>query len=382
MTPGADARLVRWSAAVLALAAGLLHLGQVRVHFDEDWTFGTFFVVVGLLQLAGGVYLARPLGPPRLVRSIFWSGIVGSLATVGTWFASRALGLPFGAEPGEREQVGLADAAADLFEVFTALLLLIWLRRHAGRRTGPLAAAGAVSAAALIAVWIATRGAGLFDPDPRAVALPDLADAAAIAFLAVAALLFSGLLTRRLADERSARPGAVSLLGSLIITAVALTAFTLPARGGQNRDCAYGPLADDSGLSHLQTPEPIHLGIGERRSAVILILVACADRPIELVDVRPLAPLDPGAPIRIEGATLEPTRWARSAWVAPRASGPRAAGALLEPDARYPLALEVTAVAEGPQALPAVTIEYRDGDRRGSINFAVIVRFAVGSARD
>lgn len=379
---GPDARLARWSAAVLALAAGLLHLGQVRVHFDEDWTFGAFFLVVGALQILGGLYVARPLGPARLVRAVFSSGIAGSLATVGIWFASRAFGLPFGAEPGEREQVGLADAAADLFEVFTSLLLLIWLRRSAGQRTGPLAAAGAVSAAALIVVWIATRGAGLFDPDPRAVALPDLVDASAIAFLAVAALLFSGLLTRWLASERRASPSAYSLLGSLVIAALALTAFTLPARGGQNRDCAYGPLADDSGLSHLQVPEPIHLDIGERRSAVILILIACAGRPIELVDVRPLAPLDPGSPIRIEAATLEPSRWARSAWVAPRSSGPRAAGAVLEPNTRYPLALDVTAVAKGTQALPAVTIEYRDRGEGGSWNFAVIVRFAVGTGHE
>lgn len=367
---------------MLALAAGALHLGQVRVHFDEEWTFGAFFVVVGVLQVAGGLYVARPLGSRRLVRSVFWIVIAGSLATVAIWFASRAFGLPFGAEPGEREQVGLADAAAGLFEVFTALLLLIWLRRSAGRQTGRLATAGATSAVALSALWVATRSAGSFDPDPRAVALPELVDASAIAFLVVAALLFAGLLTRWLVDERAASPSALWPLGALVIAAVALTADTLPARGGQNRDCAYAPVGDDSGLSHLRVPEPIHLDMGDRRSAVILILVACAGRPIELIDVRPLRPLDPGAPIRIDRATLEPARTARSAWVAPRSSGPRAAGAVLEPNVRYPLALEVASVAEGTQALPAMTVEYRDHGERGSWNFAVVVRFAVGSERD
>lgn len=376
---GADARLVRWSAAVLTLAAGLLHLGQVRVHFDEDWMFWAFFIVVGALQVVGGAYLARPLGPRWLVRAVLWIGSVGSLATIGIWFASRAFSLPFGAAPGEIEQIGLADAAAGIFELFTAVFLLIWLRANAGERSARLLAVGAVVTAALIAIWIGTRNAGLFDPDPRAVALPDLVDPSALAFLVVTGLLFAGLLVRWTPGRRPASPSAFVLLTALVLGATALTAFTLPARGGQNRDCAYGPLADDSGLSHIQVPEPIEMDIGERRSAVILILVACAGRPIELVDVRPLAPLGPGSPIRIDGSTLEPARWPRSAWVAPRGSGPQAVGAVLRSNARYPLALEVTGIASGHQALPAMTVEYRDGVQRGSMNFAVIVQFAVGT---
>lgn len=379
-----DARLVRWSAAALTLAAGALHLGQVRVHFDEDWTFGVFFLVVGVLQVTGGLYLVRPVGPRRLVRALCWFGVVGSLLTVAIWLISRAFGLPFGAEPGARENVGLADAAADLFEIFTALLLLIWLRRDAGRRATGLATAGAGAAALFIGGWVLTRSAGIFDPDPRLVTAASLVDLTALTFLVIAGLLFAGL--RRLAFGPAGRPSpaALSILGALLIAAAALTAFTLPARGGQNRDCAYGPLADDSGLTHAQTPEPIHLAIGESRSAVILILVACAGRPIELLDVRPLAltPRESSAPIRIVGSTLEPSRAARSAWVAPRGVGPAAPGALLSPGTRYPLAIDALGIADGQQAVAAMTIEYLDGGQRGSMNFATVVRFVVGSGHE
>lgn len=378
---GADARLARWGAAVLAVAAGALHLAQVRVHFDEDWTFGAFFAVLGMLQVLGGLYLARPLGPRRLVRAVLKVGIVGSLASIAIWSVSRAFELPFGAEPGLRERVGVADAAANLFEVFTALLLLIWLRGDGGRPAVALANVGAVGAAALIAAWTLTRNVGAFDPDPRAVVMPELVDASAVAFLIVVMVFFAGLRGRPELDAHRARLPALAILASLLVTSVALTSFTLPARGGQNRDCAYGPLADDSGLSHLDEPEPIQLQVGERRSAVILILVPCAGRPVEIVGVRPLRPLEPDAPIRIDAATLEPERWARSAWVAPRGAGQRAEGAVLAPSGRYPLALEVTGVAEGSQALSAVTVEYRDGDGRASINFAVVVSFAVGEER-
>jgi len=379
-----DARLVRWSAAALTLAAGALHLGQVRVHFDEDWSFGAFFLVVGVLQITGGLYLVRPVGPRRLVRAVCWFGVVGSLSTVAIWLISRAFGLPFGAEPGGRESVGLADAAADLFEIFAALLLLIWLRRDAGRRATRLAAAGAAAAVLLGGGWILTRGAGLFDPDPRLVTAASLVDITAVTFLVIAGLLFAGLPRIPLGPGGRPSAAALSILGALIIVASALTAFTLPARGGQNRDCAYGPLADDSGLTHAQTPEPIRLAIGESRSAVILVLVACAGRPIELLDVHPLAfgPPDPRAPIRIVGATLEPSRAARSAWVAPRGTGQRAAGAVLEPGTRYPLAVDMLGVSDGRQALNAVTIDYLDRGERGSMNFATVVSFVVGSGRE
>lgn len=369
-----DERLARRGAAVLALVAGVLHLGQVRTHFDEDWTFAAFFIVVGLLQVFGGAYLARPVGPRRFVPAVATLGVVGSLATIGIWAVSRALGLPFGAEPGSRETVGLADAAAGLFELFTALLLLHWLAARRGPRPRAIAAASMVGAVALTALWRVTRAADVFDPDPRLVIAPGLTDATAVLFLLVMVALLASL---ALGPGDLPAVGSWSLLTSLLVGALAFTAATLPARGGQNRDCAYAPILDDSGLTHAKPSEELHLHPDETTSAIMLVLVACAGREIELVDVRPLRELSADGPLVIEDYTIERGRAARSAWFASRPGGPPARGALLRPGERYPLAVFVRARAPGNVQLAAFTLEYRDRGETGTITFATVLRFEV-----
>lgn len=369
-----DERLARRGAAVLALVAGVLHLAQVRTHFDEDWTFAAFFIVVGLLQVLGGAYLARPVGPQRLVPAVAALGVVGSLATIGIWAVSRALGLPFGAEPGSRETVGLADAAAGLFELFAALLLLHWLAARRGPHPRAIAAASIVGVMALAALWRVTRAAKVFDPDPRLVIAPGLTDATAVIFLLVTVALLASL---ALGPGDLPAVGSWSLLTSLLVAALAFTAATLPARGGQNRDCAYAPILDDSGLTHAKPSEELHLHPDETTSAIMLVLVACAGREIELVDVRPLRESADG-PLVIEDYTIERGRAARSAWFAPRPGGPPARGALLRPGERYPLAVFVRARAPGNVQLAAFTLEYRDRGETGIITFAAVLRFEVG----
>lgn len=373
---GHDERVARLAAAVLAVVAGLLHLAQVRTHFDEDWSFGAFFIVVGLLQLVGGLYLVRPIGPRGLVRGVAVFGIAGSLATIGIWAASRAVGLPFGAEPGDRETIGLADAAAGLFEVFTAVLLLHWLASSRGRRRD-IPAAAMAGAIALAAIWRVTRSAGLFDPDPRLVVAPGLVDGIAIVFLFVAVALFAAL---ALSPTPISTLGSWSLLSSLLIGSLALTIATLPERGGQNRDCAYAPLSDDSGLTHARPSEPFELHPGETTSVVMLMLVACAGRDVELVDIQPLRGLGADAPLVIEDYTIERGRTARSAWFAPQPSGSAARGAVLRPGERYPLAVFVRARSPGDIQLAAFTIEYRDRGEVGRWTFATVLRFAVEDA--
>lgn len=369
-----DERLARGAAAILALAAGVLHLAQVRTHFDEDWTFGAFFIIVGLLQVLGGAYLARPVGPRRLVPAVAALGVAGSLATIAIWAVSRSVGLPFGAEPGSRETLGLADAAAGLFELFTALLLLHWLAARRGPRPRAIAAAGMVGAMALAALWRVTRAANLFDPDPRLVIAPGLTDGTAVIFLLVTVALFASL---ALGPAHLPPLGSWSLLTSLIAGALAFTAVTLPARGGQNRDCAYAPIADDSGLTHAKPSEGVHLHPDETTSAVMLVLVACASREIELLDVRPLRELSADGPLVIDDYTIERGRAARSAWLAATPSGPPARGAMLRPGERYPLAVFVKARAPADVQLAAFTLEYRDRGETGTITFATVLRFEV-----
>lgn len=369
---------LRWSAASMAVAAGVLHLAQLRVHADEDPLFGLFFLVVGVLQVAGGLYVARPLGPPRAVAGVFTFGVVGSLATIATWALSRSLGLPFGAEPGEPEEVGLADAAAGFLELFAALSLLLWLRYHAGAAIPKRWTVSAFGLAAALAVgWIALRSLGRFDPDPRLVLEPALTDAAAVASLVVLASFFA-LIGVRPAGTRRRFAGFAAIL-VLTLVEVPLVAFTLPARGGQNVDCSYAPLGEDSGHLHARPPRPIEMGVGERRSVVVLLLIACADAPVRLEAAVPLRPH--GSAVVIDSVSVDRSRPSLVDRVRER-PGPSSvplAGVGMQPGAgRYPVTIEVRAVADGDTSISAFRIDYVYRGQPGSFGFASTTLFCVG----
>src|SRR5713226_3442435 len=173
--------LLRYAAATLAMAAGVLQLAQIGPHMEEDPRFGAFFLVLGLIELAGGLYLISPVGPERARLALAWFGIVGSLATICIWAISRTIGLPFGPDPGTPEAVGLADVASDLFELFTAALLGMWVYRArlAQRHLGALAIAGAASAFAFAALWLAAWQLDWIGPDPELSVPGEFADLAA-----------------------------------------------------------------------------------------------------------------------------------------------------------------------------------------------------------
>lgn len=97
---------------VLSLGAAAIHFGVIGEHFEEWWAAGAFFILVGWFQAFWAVLLAAR--PGRTVGAV---GVLGNAAIVGVWLVSRTVGLPFGPQPGAPEPVGLADAAATLFEV-------------------------------------------------------------------------------------------------------------------------------------------------------------------------------------------------------------------------------------------------------------------------
>jgi len=373
---------VRYTAATLALAAGVLHLAQIAPHSDEDPLFGFFFLVVGLIQLAGGLYLLYPLGPDRVGVAVALVGIGGSLATVLIWGISRTAGLPFGAEPGVPETIGLADAAADLFELFTALLLATWIRRrqlgHRGM-TG-LSIAGGAGALALAGLWLLTRQLRLFDPDPRLIAYSDLADLAAVGFLLLLAILFARVLLLARTRAPGSTTASLALLAPLGLAALLLVAFTLPARGGQNRDCAYGPIREDSGLSHATIPAPIQMAEGEVRSVVVLLLVACGPDPVAITSLDPIQPL--GNAIGLERVTIDRNRGSRADWIrSGESSGPAAVGTVLDPrQGRYPVVVQVRGLQSGLQALSAFKIGWATAAGTGSIGLASFTTFCVADA--
>jgi hypothetical protein len=109
----------------LACAAGTIHLVAAVGHFSEYWLFGTFFLVLGVVQLAWSATVYR--WPSRPVLRI---GIWLSLSVVTIWIASRTTGLPLGPQRWSPEPIGPQDVAATLDELVVAALASSLLRHR------------------------------------------------------------------------------------------------------------------------------------------------------------------------------------------------------------------------------------------------------------
>ena len=139
-------------AALLAIAAGLIHAVAAVSHFGQYWLFGVFFAVLAPAQIAWGALVYR-----GAARSLLVAGAWGSAGVALLWLVTRTVGLPIGPHAGAPEAVGPLDGLATLDEqvvVILVLALLRWpsLRPHAirfARRAGPAAGIGLTMASLL-----------------------------------------------------------------------------------------------------------------------------------------------------------------------------------------------------------------------------------------
>jgi hypothetical protein len=115
-------RLALAQLPILSAGAGAIHLAVAADHFEYFWLHGTFFVVIGLAQLAwAGLITAFP------IRPLFQAAVAGNGAVIATWIVTRVVGAPFGASPWTPEPIALEDALATSFEV----ALVLWSLRLA-----------------------------------------------------------------------------------------------------------------------------------------------------------------------------------------------------------------------------------------------------------
>jgi hypothetical protein len=123
---GTVGRYLGWFLAALSLGAGGIHFAVAGGHFDVSWWHGTFFAVVGWLQLSWAV--AVIVTPTRRLLVL---GALGNTAVVATWAVSRLWGVPVGPDAWTREPVSFADALATGFEVGIVVASLAVLARPA-----------------------------------------------------------------------------------------------------------------------------------------------------------------------------------------------------------------------------------------------------------
>ena len=123
MTATEVRRELEVDAAVLAIAAGLIHAVAAVTHFGEYWLFGSFFAVLAVAQVAWGALVYR-----GAERSLL---VVGAWASAGVallWLVTRTVGLPIGPHAGHPQTVGPLDALATLDELAIVLLVLALVR--------------------------------------------------------------------------------------------------------------------------------------------------------------------------------------------------------------------------------------------------------------
>lgn len=375
---GARGPWLRSVAAVGFLAAALIHLGQVALHLSEGLAFAGFFALLGAIQLGAAVALVRA----RRSRW-YWLGIAGSATTIGVWLLSRSIGLPFGAEPGSRAAIGTADAAASLLEGITIVALLLWLRAGAPGRGRRIYAAGFAAVALMGTLWAGARTSSAFDPDVRLTGFPpELADRAALS-LVVASLAILVALVRPPEPNGLRR----SLLrGVLLLTAVsagALVVLTVPARGGQNAACAYGPLAEVSGLSHAQPPKPIAINVGQTGDVPILRLALCGAEPLMVMQAEPVNSRGPrdtlvgfAARDYVERLELGPAGSVPELDQNIAGSGllGQPAGALIRPGETLELVARIRGTSRGPYELDSVRLRLQGPAGETTMTFATFLQ--------
>ncbi|HMC43552.1 MAG TPA: hypothetical protein VKI20_11130 [Acidimicrobiales bacterium] len=110
---------VAWAAAMLMVAAGVIHFAFAPDHIAEYLPFGIAFYAMGVAQVGGGL----AVGIFRRSRPVLLAAVAGSLGICALWLVTRTVGLPIGAELWHPEKVGVADTVCVGFQLGTAVLL-------------------------------------------------------------------------------------------------------------------------------------------------------------------------------------------------------------------------------------------------------------------
>ncbi|MDQ6649782.1 MAG: hypothetical protein M3Z02_06660 [Actinomycetota bacterium] len=138
---------LRLVVVLASLAAAVIHFGFAPAHFQQHWSHGLFFVVVGWLQLAWALLvMSRPS------RALVWAGTANLLVVV-VWVLSRTDGIPLVPLGSTVERVGFPDSLATALEALVVYgsFALVTGRRASStpalpRRIAPVLATGVVVA--------------------------------------------------------------------------------------------------------------------------------------------------------------------------------------------------------------------------------------------
>ena len=146
--------------AVLAAAAGIIHLAMVPSHWGESGVEGFGFALVGWAQVTLAVaLLVRPS------RALVRIGMVATYVFIAVWVISRVWGLPFGEHAGHPHDPSFVDLTCVGIEVaFVAFVGVVLCRPKIGQSRSRVQYG--VAALASVAV-LALATAALASPSAR-----------------------------------------------------------------------------------------------------------------------------------------------------------------------------------------------------------------------
>jgi hypothetical protein len=145
-----------WAVAGLLIGAAGIHFAMMGEHAGVSWTHGVFFGVVGWLQVALAVAIARR--PPKWVVIAV---IVTNVAILAVWVLTRTVGIAIGGD-GTPEGWGTIDIVCAVLEGLAVLGCVGLLVPRFARR--PLSATVGLGAAAFIGILVAAIVTFVFSP--------------------------------------------------------------------------------------------------------------------------------------------------------------------------------------------------------------------------
>ena len=148
-------RLVGEVAAILSIAAGVIHISAAGDHTDLPVMFAGFLLVAVLQIALGALLLRRP--PSRLIIA---GAVAMMLSSIGLWVLSRTAGLPY-LPNGHIEPIGFKDGVTKLFELASIPMLLLLSSHELSRASLPSRRLGGQTRAAVGMACIALMAPAL-----------------------------------------------------------------------------------------------------------------------------------------------------------------------------------------------------------------------------
>lgn len=137
------------AAAVLVMAAGLVHLAIAPMHWGHAPGHGLFFAASGLAQVTWGIAFWRK---PSAVLCRAGMILAGGMITL--WAITRAFPAPFGDEPGEIEITGLVSKGLEGLGLAMLVAIAVSGIASKSQRHAAWRAIGKVMIASLVAGWL------------------------------------------------------------------------------------------------------------------------------------------------------------------------------------------------------------------------------------